>query len=558
MTWTPNGPIFYVPPQLAGLGALPAPSSDPRLVGITPQIPIRRWRLQGDNDAVTAQTLEIMGRLAVESSRDPGMIDHARSLVADIQRKDYEAEAARVFDHVRDTVRYVHDVAGQETLIDPRWLLWVFGSEDCFTHGTKVLRREGHALVPIETLRIGDEIWGRDRWSRVTNAWEKGHLATWMVRLNNGSTMRLTPDHKVWVARCPHDGQTRKRPCHCRMDAREVVVMRVEELRPGMCVVQPDEVGYGTGEIDPDRAYVEGLYTADGWCASDASFCISGRDGFPKEEQKREVEAICASLGISTSWHEKHVRVFDAEWTRRMAAMGKHATQKHALSINYTKEVADRLLDGLLSDAGIDTNGKGMTFSTTSYELMLQVRVLLKQRGIRCSTRHVIDHGGLGKHAIWRLGVRGWTGNGSVRGKTNGPDRRKPTHDSGKLLRVREVIADGLVLPCVDIQTDDKNVWLPEADWTVHNCDGHATLVAALGMALGMGAAFRTVATTCETDPRTGKRTCPWAHVYTMLGIPRGGAVEWVAADTAEGSSLGWEPPKNKISRERTWIVAQP
>ena len=199
------------------MGAIQVP--DPRLVGIQPRIPIQRWRLTGNNDQQTAQTLEIMGRLAVEASRDPHMIDWARSLVADLPNKAYEDEAARIFDHVKATVRYVHDPAGQETVTDPRWLLWVIGSGDC---------------------------------------------------------------------------------------------------------------------------------------------------------------------------------------------------------------------------------------------------------------------------------------------------------------------------------------------------DDHSGPVAALGLALGMGAAFRTVATTCETDPRTGVVTCPWAHVYAVLGIPRGNVVEWIPADTAEGSALGWEPPADRVRRSRTWMLANP
>lgn len=547
----PGAISFQRPASLPAPPVSGAPSNVPRV------IPSRRLKIAG-GELGTRETLEAMTALAVEASRDPQLIDHARALVSGLPNKAYKDEAERVYEHVRNTVRYVHDPIGLETITDPRWLMFVIGAGDCFVRGTKVLKREGHGLVPIESLRTGDEIWGRDRWSRVERVWSKGQLATWVVRLNNGSNMRLTPDHKVWVARCPHDHQnrTKSRPCSCRMDKRELVVMHVSDLRPGMALVQPDGVDYGTGEMDPDRAYVEGLYVSDGWCEG-SRFHISGRDGFPKEQQKREVERICTSLGIATSMHEKHISVFDRDWSERMASMGKHATAKRLLSLNLAKETADRLTDGVLADAGKNHRG-GLTFSTTSRELMLQVRVLLKQRGITCGTAHVIDHGGLGTNPIWRLYVRGWSGGESVRGKSwsrsNMPsgDCRTPR----KLLRVREVIPDGLVLPCVDIQTDDKNVWLPEADWTVHNCDDHSTLVAALALALGLGAAFRTVAADCENpDPKT----CPWVHVYPVLGIPRGNAVEWVAADTTQlGGYFGWEPPRDRIKRVATWVIAGP
>jgi transglutaminase-like putative cysteine protease len=140
VNWRPNSALpFFVPAPQPTLGAMAVPQSpDPRLVGVAPQIPIQRWRLNGDNDAVTQQTIELMAKLAVEASRDPAMIDHARQLVRDLPNKAYDLEAERVFDHVKRTVRYVHDPAGMETLSDPRWLLWVFGSGDCDDHATLV------------------------------------------------------------------------------------------------------------------------------------------------------------------------------------------------------------------------------------------------------------------------------------------------------------------------------------------------------------------------------------------------------------------------------------
>lgn len=64
------------------------------------------------------------------------------------------------------------------------------------------------------------------------------------------------------------------------------------------------------------------------------------------------------------------------------------------------------------------------------------------------------------------------------------------------------------------------------------DCDDHAVVMAALAMALGHRAAFRTVA----ADPT---RPAEASHVYAMILTPEG----WKAADTAEGDYFGWEPP---------------
>jgi transglutaminase-like putative cysteine protease len=82
------------------------------------------------------------------------------------------------------------------------------------------------------------------------------------------------------------------------------------------------------------------------------------------------------------------------------------------------------------------------------------------------------------------------------------------------------------------------------------DCDGHATATAALAMALGMRAGFRTV---------RGDRSRPdqWSHVYAVIGVPaKGGKTTWLTADsTQEESYLGWDPPEGKTLGMKTWVI---
>ena len=88
------------------------------------------------------------------------------------------------------------------------------------------------------------------------------------------------------------------------------------------------------------------------------------------------------------------------------------------------------------------------------------------------------------------------------------------------------------------------------------DCDEHAALIAALGMAVGLGGAFRTVGLKDDqTDPT---KPPPWSHVYALLGVPKGQDVEWLAADTTQKESyLGWEP-EARVERKGTWMIAPP
>lgn len=82
------------------------------------------------------------------------------------------------------------------------------------------------------------------------------------------------------------------------------------------------------------------------------------------------------------------------------------------------------------------------------------------------------------------------------------------------------------------------------------DCDDHATATAALGMALGFKAGFRTV----KGD---GGRPEQWSHVYPVLGIQgRDGETEWLTLDSTQKESyLGWNPPEEKLYGMYTWVI---
>lgn len=350
-----------------------------------------------------------------------------------------------------------------------------FALGDCFAEGTLLLA-EGHELVPVEKVTAGMKIWGLDRWSTVEAVAFKGHLAVDVIELNNGSKVMLTADHHVYVLDCPkhpmladgaeptalaadkhwRDGADHHTDgCACRKEDRIEKRARISELRPGMVLIAPDRIPFGSESLSPDRAFVEGLYLADGW-SEDYRFAISGKDGCPKEDQKRQVASICDSLGISTRWHERYIAVNDADWSLRMQQMGQHAPQKHMLSINLDEGAAAASLRGIMADSGKNTKGPGRTFTSTSRMLTVQTRLLHRMFGITCGYRYIEDHGGLGKNPIHRLGVRGNT---------------REDNRNGWLLRVREIQREALTLPCWDIKTDDHRVYLAEHDVTVSQCD---------------------------------------------------------------------------------------
>ncbi len=474
------------PHVLHGVGAIRGAIE----VGSVPDVPpYLLSRFDGSPDTLQKMREHIWGD---RGERSEIVRQLTEEVVSDIWPKDYLSEilAIRYFCTGRLSfksrrmagLRYLNDPLHVERIRDPENIATELRKRgvvnvDCFPAGTLVLKK-GHELVAIESLRVGDEIWGQDRWSRVEGTLFKGTLAVDSVRLSNGSTLLLTGDHHVYVRECenhPRLGlaeppEEEERFCSCGDDKWHEVRIRVADLRVGMVLTTPDRIPFGSAEPDPRRAYVEGLYVSDGWSQSNYVFAISGQDGCPKEQQKREVERICSELGIRTTWQHKSVHVIDQEWAVRVQLMGKHAPQKHLLSIDLGEAAAAATLRGVMADSGANTGGVGRTFTTTSRELALQVRVLHKMFGIPCGRSYIEHHGGLGTHPIYRLGTRG-TG------------KRAPWK-----LRVREIQREMSELPCWDIQTDDHRVYLAEHDVTVSQCDEIAELVVTMVLQVGRDA----------------------------------------------------------------------
>ena len=363
---------------------------------------------------------------------------------------------------IRSGARWAPEPPGQESF-DHAGIIARRGWGDCFPQGTLLLR-DDYQLVRIEDIQIGERIWSKNQWATVLKKADKGSLALDAIRLNNGSTVLLTGDHHVYV--------THKRTGESRV--------RVSDLQVGEALVQPERIAMGTDvSLDPDRAYVEGLHVADGWYEEERErFRVSGQDGSRKEAQKREIQTICARLGIETNWQRKYITISDPAWAARVALMGHLAPNKHFLSLNLGEAQAAESLRGVMADSAANTHGAGRTFTTTSHQLMVQVRVLHRMFGKSTSIRYMTaqEHGGLGQNPIWRVGVREPVGN---RGE--------------KILRVKEIDREVVDLPCWDIQTSDGYVYLPEHDVTVSNCDDWAPTHAASLRASGVDPKARAV-----------------------------------------------------------------
>lgn len=518
--------------------------------------------------------MEIIKKIAKMRGRDPRIANLAVTIIkkAKVQPRDYKGQASALLKWVQDpkNVYYVNEPG--ERLQDPIFTIKQ-GWGDCFPVGTLVLRSDGK-LVPIEQIEEGDRIWGSDKWSLVQAHWFTGEKRLTRIHLNNGSAVTLTDDHKVWVWSCADHGPTcdsyncssgpNKDVFHGKGKLKSrgaegvprwsLVRLRVRDLEPRMKLAQPDEIPCAARESSYQseaEAWLQGLYLADGWTKGN-QFSIAGRDGKPKEQQKRDVQEACNQLGLTALWNERYITVTSPELASRFAQCGTHHLTKSIPSFDLTRGEAEKLFQGLLADASKNSRGGGWTFNTTSPRLATDFRVLSRMLGYSTSYRCVADHGGLGKNPIYRVGVR------------------FPGPMADKKLRVKSIESTDETAPCYDITTDDHFVYLPEHDVTVSQCDDQVIVLTSLFESIRLPWKL-VLGGTCPTGKYTwqdGKRVeirkkvrhiegqeypkgCNWAHIYAMVGDAPFNAKKWYFAETTiQDVPLGWDV----ISGDRRYL----
>lgn len=489
--------------------------------------------------------LRELAKLVQQGMEDPRVRATALKIVSKCPARDDLCELQAIYDAVKHGTPEVRALSGGFPYrADPKTLDWFQSAGrslkmcehgacggDCLPLDTLVLRRD-YRLVPIGDLAEGDIIMADGQWTRVIRYLDKGIQPLLAFDLSNGSTLRCTPEHRLF--RVP--------PGADRSAAEEV---RASDVRPDDDLLTALRLPAGAESMDPDRAWLLGVYIADGWVdgkLKDAPcrFCISGRDGKKKEAQKDRVVELCEKWGLDHRGHDRYVAVNDPELARFFASTGRRAPQKHVPSgLNYDLPTIAALLEGLRADS---CETSSLVHGTTSPLLALQLRVMYRMQGLSTHIRRVDEHGGLGENPIYRVTVR----------------KPETIRRDVVFARVRAIRA-GAPEPTCDIETDVHSFYLPETDLVVHNCDDHTTLVASLAGSLGFTPGLRAYGKPHEAG---------YSHIYPVVLLPKKAEVyagfdgladfthgaEVIGMDTTVPNAyLGWQPPRGRY--RDAWIT---
>jgi len=318
---------------------------------------------------------------------------------------------------------------------------------DCLIWNTKLLT-PSKELINISDIKEGDLICGKDgEFHKVINKWYKGKLPTKKIILNNGSEIIATDDHKFIL-----ENNT------------EVLC---KDLKINDILKQIKNIKTYPEEINKEYWYLKGLFIADGWAdKSKKNISISGKDGYKKEKQKKWVKDYCERKNINYYWHERYITIHSKELFEDFKKCGIGAENKHIGVLPQAKENIEAMLNGLKADAYIREDGS-ITFGTTSERLKNEIRILYRMIGKSVHERlWVPSKTSFGKKSIWRIIVR-----------------------TKKEIRAR---VKGIIENCeeevYDIEVENHEIYLPQKDIVVHNCDDHGLLIASLCRMCGIPA----------------------------------------------------------------------
>jgi len=341
-------------------------------------------------------------------------------------------------------ITYVWDNYQQQGMPD----YWQFPVEtkalskgDCLSWNTKLLKHD-LSTINIEDVELGDFIIGKNSEPvKVLNKWDKGVLPTIKIILNNGSEIVCTKDHKFLLN-----------------DESEVLA---KDLSIGDELLQFDHLELPSIEkkVNHDFWKLIGLFVADGWIDYEHhAICISGKDGYPKEEQKLWVKKYCEERKLRYYWHERYICFWDDFNFPKFAECGGHAINKKLYKIPVMKNYVLQVLEGLKADSYTNKNGS-ITFGTISTELKNQLRILYRILGISVYERQFIPtKTQYGNNPIWRI---------------------YPRIKQEKALKVVGIVDNGEE-HVYDIEVQNHQIYLPENDCLVHNCEDSSVLKVAM------------------------------------------------------------------------------
>jgi len=288
-------------------------------------------------------------RVATKSAKDPrrlGMEAPDGIVVCEASQIDYETYL-RLYGRIAEK---------------RGWLLMSGTFESCLTADSLIFTDSG--LIPISDVVAGNIISGLNGHAQVSKSWSVGKKKVVKATFDKNFSITATPDHK-FITRKP-DGS--------------VVWEELGKLSSkDMVALSYGQNLWGKEEIEPDDAYLLGLYTAEGCMSnSDNRIVITNGD--------KEIHDFLLERGFTQKKDKIHFTKYKKEDRKWFTDFGVTPEQKALTKkvpnkiLQGTRSTVKNYLQGLFDGDGSVTSR--VVYYTSSETLAKQVRLLLLNFGV--------------------------------------------------------------------------------------------------------------------------------------------------------------------------------
>jgi intein/homing endonuclease len=263
-------------------------------------------------------------------------------------------------------------------------------SYKCVKKGTFMRKKDGF-LCPIESIKIGDEIWSGKNWRKVTNWIDDGTKASKTITTENGWKLTGSPIHRVWGIKLGDSLPS---------------WIKSSDLQVGdsVAINYPEQPEFTKNQEEYDAGYLLGLLQGDG--------CTTCWDKY--------------GLTILTCENKKIIKAWDDFCFKTCGRLPKpgqgkrfrdrtissrpliEALKSYGLTSSYSweKEIPQYCLESKSAFLGFiaglfDTDGSwaaGMAFPLTATKMLEQLQVGLLGMGVYSSLNRRINLVGNQKH----------------------------------------------------------------------------------------------------------------------------------------------------------------
>lgn len=248
----------------------------------------------------------------------------------------------------------------------------IYSSNLCVAPETKILTKE-YGNVEISSLKDKEvTVWNTEEWSKTTVRQTGVAARLFKVRVDNGSELYTTPYHR-WVIQSEYNKQTFR-------------IMTTAELKPGDLIIKHDFSVCDHGEQILDRAYENGLFTADGTALE------HNRSRIHLYKEKKELLTQFEDLSSVAT-----VRNIESEKRIEIEYNSNTLKEKFFIpDVSYTLMSRVNWLSGLFDGEGSitdDFSSKSLQFASDNLSFLKELLLLLQELGINSVIKKGQDGG---------------------------------------------------------------------------------------------------------------------------------------------------------------------